>query len=355
MPITLGIIGGASVLGGGIANYLAQSSANDRAAAIQSDTMKKWLALNVPDPEQQKVVLDKFVNQGKLDPALQTAIKQDPTAFNQIVTDAGTKNAQSRALSELENVGYSGGLRLQDKEALQEAQLQDQAQERGQRGAIQSQMAQRGLGGSGFDVAAQLQAQQSGADRGAQSSLRVASDAQNRALQAIEGAGNMANQQESQDFSQQAQKASAADRINQFNTQNVQNVSNANVGLRNRAQEMNLSNAQDIANKNTGINNQQSLYNSGLIQQQFDNNAKKLAGATGQANTIAKTNETGGTLAGNALSNAGSGIGNAAFAGAAAAAKAQTPAAAAPTDYSALDEYLKNKPYSGGVSTGSYA
>lgn len=344
MPLALGIIGGASVLGGGIANYLAQSSANDRAAAIQSDTMQKWLALNVPDPEQQKVVLDRFVNQGKIDPVLQTAIKQDPSAFNQIVTDAGTKAAQSRALGELENVGYSGGLRLQDKEALQEAQLQSQAQERGQRNAVAAQMAQRGLGGSGFDVAAQLQGQQGNADRAAQSSLRVASDAQNRALQAIEGAGNMATQYRTQDFGEQAQKANAADRISQFNTQNAQNVSNANVGLQNRAQETNLANAQDIANKNTGINNQQSLYNSGLIQQQFDNNVKRLGGATGQANTVAGTEQKGGTLAGNAIANASSGIGNAAFAGASQAAK--TP------DYGALDDYFKKK-YSGGISTGS--
>lgn len=344
-------IGAGVSIASGIGSFLANSSANDRAAAAQSDAMQKWLALNVPDPAQQKVVLDKFVNQGQLDPILQTAIKQDPSAFNQVIANQGDQAAQTRALKQLEDVGNSGGLRLQDKEALQEAQLSGQAQERGQRNSIQSQMAQRGLGGSGFDVAAQLQGQQGNADRSAQSSLKVAADAQNRALQSIEGAGNMATQMRTQDYGEQAQKANAADRINQFNTQNAQNVNAANVGMQNRDQQTNLQNQQDVANKNTDTANKQQMYNSGLVQQQYQNQVQKLQGATGQSNNIAKTDQAGGQITGNTISNIGGAV--------AGAANAQNNA-----DF--WDNYFKKKAaadptsasggtYSGGVNTGSFA
>jgi hypothetical protein len=289
----------------GIASYAAQSSANGRAQALQSDALQKWIALQIPDPAEQRIVLQKFVNQGTIDPRLESAIKQDPTQFNQIFTSATQKNSQVRALKELEDIGYQGGLRLQDKAALQQATSQGNVQDRANRAAITDEMAHRGLGGSGYEVAAQLQGQQAGADRDARSRLQVASDAQQRALAAIEGAGNLATQYRTQDFGEQAAKASAADRINQFNTQNARDVNSTNTAYQNRAQELNLANAQDIANKNTTLSNSQELYNKGLAQQKFDNQTKQLAGATGQYNTAAGTEQKGGEILGNTISNIG--------------------------------------------------
>lgn len=299
---------GAASLGTGILSYLAESSANDRAALMQDRALQQWLDLTVPDPEQQKIILEKFVLQGKIDPILQQAIKQDPSAFNQIATDASQKTAQNRALGELESIGYQGGLRLQDKEALQEAQLRNQAQERGERQGIAANMSRRGLGGSGFDAAAQLQAQQSSADRNSQAGLSAAAAAQDRALQAIQGAGSLASQYRTQDFGEQAQKASASDRINAFNTQNLRNVNAANVGLQNRAQEMNLQNQQDIANKNTNLANEQEKYNKSLLQQQYENQLRKLGGYTGQSNTRALTEQHGGEISARGIQNIGSAI-----------------------------------------------
>lgn len=266
----------------GIGSYLANQSAADRAAALQDKALQQWLQVNIPDPAEQKVVLDKFVSQGTLDPKLQSAIAQNPSEFENIVTSATNKTAQNRALSELEKTGYEGGLRLQDKAALQEAMMQGQQQDRAARQNISSEMARRGLGGSGFDVAARLQAQQASGDRNAANSLKIAGGAQDRALQAIMGAGQLGTQYRGQEFGEQAQRANAADRISQFNTANLRDVNAANIGAQNQAQAANLAAAQNLSNQNTQLANQQQMYNKNLSQQQFENQAKKTAGMTGQ-------------------------------------------------------------------------
>lgn len=335
MPWAALAIGGLS----GIGNFLANSSANDRAAMLQNQQFQQWMQLNVPDPAQQQVAMQQFVSAGKLTPQLETAIKQDPSSFQKIVTDSGQKAAQNTALSQLEDIGRSGGLRLQDKAALQDATLKTQQQARGNRNAIAANMAQRGLGGSGFDVAAQLQGQQGEADQNAKSSLQVAAGAQDRALSAIEGAGNMATQQRSQDFGEQAQKASAADRINQFNTENSRNVNAQNTGIANSAQSANLQNAQNLSNQNTQLSNSQQLYNKGLLQQQYQNQVQKLAGATGQANQVAGTDQKGGQILGNTISNLGT--------GAAGAISSQN-------NYDLLNNYLKSKNSSGSQDEEDY-
>lgn len=337
--LTAALIGGIGSLAGGVANFAANSSANDRAKALQDKNLQEWLSLNVPDPEQQKVVLEKFVNQGTLDPVLQHAIKQDPSAFQQIVTSSGNKAAQNRALSSLEKQGYEGGLSLNDKATLQDATLSQQARDRGNRNAIQADMSRRGLGGSGFDVAAQLQGQQGTSDQAAQSSLKVAGDAQARALQSIQDAGNLATNYRTQDFGEQAQKASAQDRISQFNTQNAQNVNAANTASQNRAQELNLGNQQRISDQNTQLANSQQLYNKSLAQQQYENQMKKVAGASDQYGNLANSELRQGQTQGNLASNIGGSI-----QGVATSIGANDARETADSNYwSHMDDYLKKK------------
>lgn len=295
----------------GIGSYLANKSANDRAAMLQDQAFQQWMNLQIPDPAEQKVVLQRFVQEGVLDPKLQAAIQQDPSEFQKIVTSADNKAAQNRALKELEDIGYSGGLRLQDKAALQDSMLNQQVQDRGNRNAIAADMARRGLGGSGFDVAAQLQGQQGTSDQAANNSLKIAAGAQDRALKAIEDAGGLATQYRTQDFGEQAQKATAADRINQFNTQNLRDVNAANTNALNQAQATNLASKQAISNQNTTLSNAEQTYNKGLAQQQFEDQAKKLSGATGQLGAEAETAQRGGQQLGNTISNIGGAASNA--------------------------------------------
>jgi hypothetical protein len=327
-------LGGAAALAGGIGNYLANSSAADRAQAIQNQALQEWLKVQIPDPAQQKLALQQFVLQGKLDPKLESAIQANPSQFQKIVTNPTYNSAKLSALNQLQQIGNQGGLRLQDRAALQDAQQQSIDKERGDRMAIQNQMAQRGLGGSGFDVAAQLQAQQSGADRNAQSSLDVAAQAQNRALQSIQSAGDMASKFQGQDFDQAAQRAAAEDRINLFNTQNMQDVQQRNTSAQNQAQYQNLSNQQKIADQNVQQNNYQQEYNKKLAQQQFDNQSKLASGMAGQYGNLANIAQTQGQNLGNLYSNMGSGA---------------SGAASSYANYDLLNKYLKNKGTAGGT------
>lgn len=328
---TAALLGGGALasIAGGIGNYVANQSAADRAATLQNQALQQWIAVQIPDPEQQKLALQKFVVEGKLDPKLEQAISANPSQFQKIVTNPGYASAQDKALSQLEDIGNSGGLRLQDKAALQDAQLHQQTQDRANRQAIGADLARRGLGGSGFDVAAQLQGQQGTSDQAANNSLKIAAGAQDRALQSIQQAGGLASQYRTQDFGEQAQKATAADKINLFNTQNLQNVQERNIASQNAAAASNLSQQQKTSDLNTNQSNYEQEYNKKLAQQQFEDQTKKAAGISGQYGNLAQNAQQQGQNTGNLFSNVGSSLAGAANSGA--------------NYYSNLDDYLKKK------------
>lgn len=302
-----GIVTGAVT---GMANFFANQSANERAMMIQQKNFQDWMNLNIPDPAEQKVALQRFVSQGELTPVMQQAIAQAPSEFKNIVTSSQNKAAQNKALSQLSQIGEQGGLRLQDKAALADARMDAITREKSGRAGIADEMARRGLSGSGYDVAARLSGQQGVADRESNAGLKVASDAQDRALQAIMSSGKMATDYRNQDFGEQAQKASAADRINAFNTANLRDVNAANVGAENATNAFNLQNKQRISDQNTSLSNAEQQYNKGLIQQNYENQMKRLEGATGQVKGMAESERKGGENLGNTISNIGGGVAN---------------------------------------------
>lgn len=314
---------GASAAIGGIGNYLANKSASERAEMLQNQSLQNWVKINIPDPEQQKIALQQFVVQGTLNPQMEKAIKADPSQFKDIVISQENRNAQSRALSELQSIGDKGGLRLQDKAALQDALMKQQSTDRSNREAISSEMARRGMGGSGFDVASRLQAQQGTSDQAARNSLSVAAQAQDRALQAIMGGGDLATKYRTQQFGEDAQRAAAADKINLFNTSNLQDVQQRNIAAQNQAAAANLAAKQNIANQNTQQSNYQQEYNKKLLQQQYENQAQKAQGMSGQYGALANTALNQGQQLGNVFST----IGQAGAAGAVASGAKANPKA----------------------------
>ena len=50
---------GASAIGG-IGNVIANMSASDRASALQNQALQEWLKVQIPDPEEQKLAMQKF-------------------------------------------------------------------------------------------------------------------------------------------------------------------------------------------------------------------------------------------------------------------------------------------------------
>src|SRR5690606_16028160 len=180
-----------------------------------------------------------------------------------------------------------GGLTAADRAALASIQSQEQAAARGAREAIIADAQARGMGGSGLELMAQLKNQQDAATRQAQRDLDVAALAQERALAAIQAAGQLGGNIQRQDFSQQFQQAQAQDAINEFNTQNMNQVGLANTQARNEAQRANLAEKQRIADANVALRNQQQQYNRQLLQQDFENRYRKAGGTAAAYQNLA--------------------------------------------------------------------
>ena len=282
----------------GIAGAVANMSAQDRAKLLQEQGVQQWLKVNIPDPKEQQLALDKFVRTGTFTPELEKAVKPLDTEFKKIQQDPRLKESRMRALAALEQQGY-GGEQVQDTAARQQALIDAGAKNRGEQEAITSSMARRGQLGTGLELAARQAASQSNQDRLANSALEIEKQRRNRALQSITGAGDLAGNIQNADFQRNAAIAQAQDAINMFNTQNTQGVQQRNVNRANEASQYNLGMDQDIANRNVGLNNFQQQYNKELLQQQFQNQAAKAAGLTGQYNNQAQNAIEGGKNAGN--------------------------------------------------------
>ena len=311
------IIGGVASLASGIIG--ANSASDDREAAAQqrAEAVKQFLSIAVPDPEQQKVELARYVQTGRLSPELEQTFQQKQTELGGIVLDPTSRLAEQTALQKMIDVANAGGMDAESKAKLQEAVNAANTNEQGQRQAIMQNFAQRGMSGSGAELAAELSASQGSQNRAAQVGTQSAADAEQRALEALIASANMGSTLHAQDYAQAADAARAQDLINQFNVRNSQAVAGANVDRSNQAQAANLAAQQSVSNANTGIANQEEMYNKGLRQQQFQNQITRAGGASGQLQNAAAGNEnsanrTAGTWAGigNAISQGAAAYGN---------------------------------------------
>jgi hypothetical protein len=302
-PIGAGVGGLVGFLGGLF------GGGDDSGKEYVDKAIQELIKVHVPDPEQQKIALQRYQSTGQIEPSLEQAITANPTALEGVVKNTQYAQAQNKALSQLQDIGESGGMRLSDKADLQEQLIQNANKDRANRDAITDEAARRGQLGSGMALQAQLQGAQAAGDRDAQARLHTLGGAQDRALQAIMGAGDLAGKLDSEDYKRQSDLAEARDRINQFNVTNAQGVRQRNVAAQNAAAAENLEGRQKIANSNTDLFNKEETYNKGLGQQNFDNQMQK-AGAmasayTGGANQADKSQARSDQMWGGAISGAG--------------------------------------------------
>ena len=80
--------------------------------------------------------------------------------------------------------------------------------------------------------------------------------------------GNLAGSMRGQEFGEQAARAQAQDAINRFNAANQMS-----------ANQFNVSGRQGIANQGVDLRNQATQYNTGLAQQNYENQLNKAAAA----------------------------------------------------------------------------
>lgn len=308
VPIIAAGIAAVGAIGGGVIGHLSQMSAADRAKAAQDKALQQWLKLNIPDPEKQKLALDRFVSAGELIPELEAPVKAAESEIAKITQDAGLKQSRQRALGALEEQGY-GGESIQDAAAQEKALIESGAANRGRQQAIVGDLGRRGQLGGGMELAARLDAQQAEGDRLASQSLDMESQRRVRALNAIAGAGDLAGNMQKDEYAMQSDAAKAKDAINMFNTKNLIDQGARNTDRSNDASRFNLTNKQNIMNDNTKMSNFEQQYNSELAQQRFDNEAKVAAGSTGQYNAQAAGEMAAGQSAANMWGGIGQGIG----------------------------------------------
>lgn len=145
------------------------------------------------------------------------AYQTGDSEFEGLEADSGLKARQMSALDQIINEARQGGLGVQDKAALAQAQRATNQNERGQRDAILMEMARRGMGGSGQELAAQLSAQQGGAERLSAHGTAVGGMAADRRLKLLGASGEMAGRMRGQDYSERSSRAAALDQIAKFN------------------------------------------------------------------------------------------------------------------------------------------
>ncbi len=275
-------------------NNLLTGGKADKADDARQRALDAMQNVELPTVEEMQIHLETLVQQGQLSPEEAQVYLQQRSEMNGVSTDPALMNAQYDALQGLQDVANEDGLTAVDKAKLSAIQTEQDTHARGQREAILQNAQARGMGGSGMEMLAQLQNQQDSATRGSQRGMDVAAMAQERALQALMGAGNMGNQMQQTQFGQKAQVAKSNDAINQFNTQNMQTVGNINTQNRNVAAEKNLGEKQRVADTNVGTRNQQEAHNKGLHQQNFQNAIQKAGGEVAAYANQADGFQTGG-------------------------------------------------------------
>lgn len=294
----------------------AQNAAQQAAATIG--------AVNVPDIEQMKLVLDQYRQAGEYRPDLEQAIELAESAMENVETNPELAQQQLAMVQQMGEIA-EGGLTEADQAAAREIQRKVAGSDMARRKAILNDMAQRGVLGSGMELAAQLQGAQDSLDQESAASDALTREAMARSLDALRSGSGMASQLRQQDFGEQSAVAQARDAINQFNVQNQQQLQARNVQNKNQAQMANLQAQQAIANANIDLANQQQMHNKNLLQQQFNNQMTKAGAMAGQQQAVGQAAQAGANQQAQIIAGAGGALGNM-FGGIAGQAMKATPA-----------------------------
>lgn len=297
---------------GGFAGANAADAGMREAQRQQQAALAQFLGLRAPTVEEQKVQFDLPEYFGGFTAQTEGNIGMGPSAMEGVSTDPRLQEAQMAALQQIAEIGQAG-MTPAEAAALRTARRGAAAEAQAKSNQVLQEMQRRGMGGSGMELAARLQAAQSGADRMSQESDRAMQMAQQRALQAISQSGSMAGQMRGQQFGEQSDIARARDAINQFNTQNQQQVQARNTAATNQAALRNLSEQQRIGEARSGIRNQEQVHNKGLLQNQFQNQMSLASARAGQYNAAANLAGQAGANKGQMYANIGSAVGKGAM------------------------------------------
>jgi hypothetical protein len=259
----------------GLFSSLFGSTSSDAAEKSRQDALNAFNAIKTPDLSALQVQLQKYVDAGTLTPEQAETQLLSSNAFNEIATDPSYVGAQKQALQQLQAVATQGGLTAVDRAQLNDINNAQNQQNQSQNAATMQQAQQRGVGGSDLTAVNQLINEQGAANRAANSGVQVAANAQQRALQAMQAAGNTGNALESQAYGEQANKANAQNAIDLYNNQALNQTNLYNTQASNAAQASNLANQQAVSNANTQTGNANTEYNAQQNQTLYNDQLQK--------------------------------------------------------------------------------
>ena len=243
------------------------------------------------DAERERLLQAAADEYGNVDPVrLQELVTQqvDQSAYANAPMDFGNRGNRDAAIQSLINEGLAGGNSLDAKAAQAEAQrAAGVATRQGQQTAL-ANAAQRGMGGAAATLQAQLHGASTGADRAAQVGLQGMQAARQNALQALIAGQGAAAGAEQADSAADARKREAMDRIALFNAEMRSQTAKYNSGLA----QQNWENQLATADRRAGAK----IQKAGLAGEKAD---RKRRVANGLGNGLAQgANAVGGYLGG---------------------------------------------------------
>lgn len=310
-PLTIAAI--AAPIAGGIMGNQAAAADRRAAEAARAQALAQFMNIQVPDIEQQRISPELVEYLGNYAPGMESALTLGPSSMEGIALDPRLEAAQMGALSQLSEIGQTG-LLPGEAAALRQARRGAAAEAQAKSAQLMDEYARRGMGGSGMELAARLQAAQSGGDRLSQESDRLMEMAQQRALSAMSQGANLAGNIRQQSFGEKSDVAKAQDAIKSFNLQNQQGVQQRNVGSANQAQLRNIQEQQRLSEARAAQKNMAQQYNKELLQSQFGNQMQLAGARAGQYGSSATAAQDQAKRTADMWANIGSGIGTGAAA-----------------------------------------
>lgn len=252
---------------------------DDGSAEARAKAVKAIQDLDV-DALTKQVMLQQYQQNGKLSPEMIQHLPLNADAKQQITEGVKQKANQEYAQEALKQLAQTG-MSAQDLAQMQ-AQRSSAAQDvSAKTQQLLQQSQQRGQLGSGDTLAAQLMANQQGAQGASKGAIDIAAQAAQARREALGQYGQMSSQMRGQDYATQQANMQNELARQRFLDENSLSRQTANVGAQNTANMYNLQRQQQVGDTNVGAANQEAQRVANLKAELELQKAKGLAAAYG--------------------------------------------------------------------------
>lgn len=307
--------GWGTAIGGlaGLITGLFADDGSDEAKAMMEKNQALWDSLQIPDIDKA-LLLHTYQQAGTITPEMiaelplrdetKEVMNENPANRAEQMTSVQALKALSRSGTTAQDLAQMGQLR---------GQVAGDVNAANQR-ALQAEQ-ERGGGGSGSTIAAQLLANQAGAQTASKGAIDVAANAANTRNNATMAVLDAMTKIRGQDAD--TEKFNVSNQVNKtnFERNNSQARNMANTNITNNANVMNLQRQQGVSDKNVGAQNSELARQQDARAKMFDMQAAKIKGMTGSNTDYAKVMQGNAQNDAQGVSNMWAGLGTMATAG----------------------------------------